>query len=120
MRSDGRGALAAFPVPALLALLGSAEGCAEGGYIRSDGGALDPLALGFAVGSLGSLESKTGISPHLPGGFEVRGTAERPGTLAAPSPYPRGEPTREDGRRVAVRVGASGSAIAGTAGWGTG
>ena len=116
MRSDGRGALAVFPVPALLALLGSAEGCAEGGYVRSDG----PLALGFAVGSLGSLESKTGISPHLPGGFEVRGTAERPGTLAAPSPYPRGEPTREDGRRVAVRVGASGSAIAGTAGWGTG
>lgn len=115
MRSDGRGALAVFPVPALLALLGSAEG-----YIRSDGGDLDPLALGFAVGSLGSLESKTGISPHLPGGFEVRGTAERPGTLAAPSPYPRGEPIREDGRRVAVRVGASGSAIAGTAGWGTG
>ena len=113
MRSDGRGALADFPVPALLALLGSAEGCAEGGYIRSDGRDLDPLALGFAVGSL---ESKTGISPHLPGGFEVRGTAERPGTLAAPSPYPRGEPIREDGRRVAVRVGASGSAIAGTAG----
>ena len=111
MRSDGRGALAVFPVPALLALLGSAEG-----YIRSDGGDLDPLALGFAVGSLGSLESKTGISPHLPGGFEVRGTAERPGTLAAPSPCPRGEPIREDGRRAAVRVGASGSAIAGTAG----
>ena len=116
MRSDGRGAFAVLAIPALLPLLGSAEGCAEGGYIKPDGGDLDPLALGFAFGSLGSLESKTGISPHLPGGFEVRGTAERPGILAAPSPYPRGEPIREDGRRVAVRVGASGSAIAGTAG----
>ena len=116
MRSDGRGAFAVLAIPALLPLLGSAEGCAEGGYIKSDGGALDPLALGFAVGFFGSLESKTGISPHLPGGFEVLGMAERSGTLAAPSPYPRGEPIREDGRRVAVRVRASGSAIAGTAG----
>ena len=84
--------------------------------MKSDGGGSAPLAVGLAVGSLGSLESKTGIPCHLPGGFEALGTAERPGTLAPPSPYPRGEPIREDGRRVAVRVGASASAIAGIAG----
>lgn len=104
------------PLDAPAALLGSREGWSEGGRTKSDGGDPDPLALGFAFGSSGSRESKTGIAGHLLGGLEFRGTAERPGGLAVPSPYPLGEPTREDGRRVAVRLGATGSAISGTAG----
>lgn len=104
------------PLGAPPALRGSREGWSEGGRTKSDGGDPDPLALGFAFGSSGSRESKTGIAGHLLGGLEFRGTAERPGGLAVPSPYPLGEPTREDGRRVAVRLPGSGLAISGTAG----
>ena len=117
IRSDGRGALVVFPFGVGLVFLGSREGLAEGGRTKSDGGERDPLDLGFAFGSSGSPESKTGIAGHLLGGLELRGTAERP--VAPPalrSPYPSGEPIRADGRRVAVRLGASVSAIAGTPG----
>ena len=117
IRSDGRGALVVFPFGVGLVFLGSREGLAEGGRTKSDGGERDPLDLGFAFGSSGSPESKRGIAGHLLGGLELRGTAERPvAPLALPSPYPSGEPIRADGRRVAVRLGASGSAIAGTPG----
>ena len=98
------------------ALRGSREGWSEGGRAKSDGGGLSPLALGFSFGSSGSWESKTGIAGHLLGGLEFRGTAERPGGLAVSPPYPLGEPTREDGRRVAVRLPGSGLAISGTPG----
>ena len=104
------------PLDAPPALRGSREGWSEGGRAKSDGGGLSPLALGFAFGSSGSWESKTGIAGHLLGGLEFRGTAERPGGLAVPPPYPLGEPTREDGRRVAVRLPGSGLAISGTVG----
>ena len=106
----------AAPLDVPRALRGSREGWSEGGRAKSDGGGLSPLALDFSFGSSGSRESKTGIAGHLLGGLEFRGTAERPGGLAVPPPYPLGEPTREDGRRVAVRLPGSGLAISGTVG----